>query len=91
MRYVSRAALTDMDPYLACFSESSGATHLLDAFPAEVLRLISLGHDDREQLARHLHESLGEPAPSGAMEDVLASLERLGLIEAVDEHAAHDS
>ena len=81
MKYVSRASIAELGSYLACYSELSGTTHILDAFPAEIMRLISRGPVTREDIDAHIADAVGDGTLCAAVDDVLRQLEHHGLVD----------
>jgi PqqD family protein of HPr-rel-A system len=71
----------------AVFNRLSGDTHLLDVVSSEVLRIVTAGTVETEQLCQKIAEFLDLPNSADLKENVseiLASLDELGLIEPAD-------
>lgn len=85
-----KVAIEALDQYSACFSFRSGQTHLLDAFTAELLSLLSSAPERDGLPAAEVTESLAltMQVPAAELlpriEQALQSLLNLGLIEASD-------
>ena len=81
----SEVLLEDIDEFLACYSLVTGRTHILDAFPGEVVKLLSqepkTSLDISEEFTLRVGEgNVAEWAPK--IEAVLVELRELQLIEA---------
>jgi PqqD family protein of HPr-rel-A system len=79
----SEVLLEDLDDFLACYVAATGETHMLDAFPAEILRRLASTPSSREQIIRHLATLLGEQSGDWIpkIDGILAELKQLQLID----------
>lgn len=77
--------LEEVDDFLCCYCRATGRTHLLDAFPREILQLLSDSPRSEEQLGRSIAEQVGEEAGPWVerVGDVLDELRTLRLVEPV--------
>ncbi|GAB5415440.1 MAG: hypothetical protein Cons2KO_30430 [Congregibacter sp.] len=80
--YQCRAVTVEYGAYTACYSKLSGSTHILDAFPGEVVSLICNGVANSEpEIVSRIEQATGERLPPGATKDILDSLVAFGLID----------
>ncbi len=72
-----------MDDHVVCFVQATGATHLFDAFPAEVLAELQAGPSSTEALAAHLADRLSLPTAelTPQLAALLSNLQGLGVLE----------
>jgi PqqD family protein of HPr-rel-A system len=79
----SKILLEEIDGFLACYVVVTGETHILDAFPAEILRLLASAPQSRVQISEHLATQLGENSGSwvAKIDDTLTELQRLQLVD----------
>ena len=75
--------LEDLDDYLACYVSATGETHILDAFPAEIVRLVASAARSREQIIEHLAAFLGESPGEWILkiDGILTELRQLQLVD----------
>jgi PqqD family protein of HPr-rel-A system len=76
------------------FDPGTGETHLLNEFPAEILRRLARGPDSVTRLASGLASACGVESDAGWTEQVastVAALWRLGLIDTLDSSATLDA
>lgn len=75
------------DPEYSLFHAETGKTHLLNEFPAEILRRLSVGPRNTEELADALAKVCEVPSDAEwlrTVEQTLGQLEALDLIERLD-------
>lgn len=79
----SQVLLEDIDGFLACYVVVTGETHILNAFPAEIVKLLASAPQSRLQIIEHLAILLGEQSDSwvGKIDDILMGLQRLQLVD----------
>ena len=81
----SEVLLEDIDECLACYSLVTGRTHILDAFPGEVVKLLSHQPKTSFDISEDFTLRVGEGSPAEwapKIEAVLAELRDLQLVEA---------
>lgn len=72
----------DIDGFLACYSALTGQTHILDAFPAEILRSLADGPKTAPEITQNLAELVEDEFDwLDKINDVLAELHRLQLLD----------
>ena len=79
----SQGLFEEIDGFLACYSFSTGQTHILDAFPAEVLSLLACGPKSSAQIGADLAKQMGDESDAWFTE-VDAVLRELQFIRLVD-------
>lgn len=75
--------LEEVDDFLCCYCVVTGRTHILDAFPAELLRLLSVGRLTAHELADAVAHQVGEDDASewlASVDPILVELESLQLV-----------
>lgn len=80
----SEVLLEDIDEFLACYSMVTGRTHILDAFPGEVVKLLSDIPKTSLQISEGFTLRVGEGSAiewAPKIEAVLVELCNLQLIE----------
>lgn len=65
LRSDSEVLLEEIDEFLACYVFSSGKTHILDAYPAEIVSFLESSPRTIEEIGRHLAASLGTENAEG--------------------------
>lgn len=85
-RYAESVVLVEyFEDSAAAFCISSGETHIVDAFPAELLKLMPPGAPiDAAALTAAFAATMGDPAEawSAEVEAVLCRLEQMGIVAA---------
>ena len=74
----------DVDDFLCCYCSATGHTHLFDAFPAEILKLLDAGPRSSEELGRAIAAQAGDDDAAdwlANVDSVLAELRGLSLVE----------
>ncbi|RLQ20746.1 hypothetical protein DWB85_15955 [Seongchinamella sediminis] len=72
----------DIDGFLVCYCAATGQTHILDAFPAEILRSLMGGSLSLEEIKQHLSELLEEEIDwTDKVCEVLSGLQKLQLVD----------
>jgi len=83
LRSPSEVLREEIDQFLICYCGSTGETHILDAFPTEIMNMLASGPKTSAQLDRDLVTAMGEE-PGGwvdSVTSVLEELSRLGLVD----------
>ena len=78
--------LEEVDDFLCCYCVVTGRTHILDAFPAELVRLLSDRAHTAQELAEAIASQVGEHDTAdwlSRIEPLLVDLEGLGLLRQV--------
>lgn len=75
--------IEDIDGLLACYSRLTGQTHILDAFPAEILRLVKHEPKTPLQIREYLAGLIGE-GDAGELGNVEAVLQELGALQLLE-------
>lgn len=75
--------LEDVDDFLCCYSLITGRTHILDAFPAEVLRLLAQAPRTEQELADAIAGQVGDEDPSEWLDSVVPVLHELRGLQLV--------
>lgn len=81
----SDVLLEDIDEFLACYSLVTGRTHILDAFPCEIIRLLSHLPQTSLEVAEGFVSRVGEGTAAEwapKIDPVLRELRDLRLVEA---------
>ncbi|MEH6571502.1 MAG: HPr-rel-A system PqqD family peptide chaperone [Halioglobus sp.] len=75
--------LEDINGLLACYSSLTGQTHILDTFPAEILRSLADGPRTASEIKHSLAELIDEEVDwFDKINEVLAELHSLQLLDA---------
>ena len=79
----SLVLLEEIDDFLACYSMLTGDTHIFDAFPAEIVKMLASAPASAEKIRLHLAQQMGEETGDwvAAIDDTLRQLEHLQLVE----------
>ena len=79
----SLVLLEEIDDFLACYSKLTGDTHIFDAFPAEIVKMLVSAPASSDQIRTHLAQHMGEKTGDwvDAIDDILRQLEHLQLVE----------
>ena len=76
--------LEEVDDFLCCYCVATGRTHILDAFPAELLRQLSEEALTSQELADAVALQVGDDDASewlASVDPILSELEGLHLVE----------
>lgn len=76
----------DIDGLLVCYSGRTGRTHMLDAFPAEIVRSLSRGQKTASEIKLDLAVLIDEEG-DGWLDKIGAVLEELQRLHLVDSHS----
>ncbi len=73
----------EIDEFLACYSFVTGKTHVLNAFPAEILRYLLPGARTAAELTAHLLACIGEDGDNRnvGIDQLLSELRDLQLLQ----------
>ena len=79
----SLVLLEEIDDFLACYSKLTGDTHIFDAFPAEIVKMLASAPASGEQIRIHMAQKMGEKSGDrvDTINDTLRQLEYLQLVE----------
>lgn len=75
--------LEEVDDFLCCYCLTTGRTHILDAFPAELVRLLAQAPRSAVELADAIAAQVGEEDASewlASVDPVLRELQGLQLV-----------
>ena len=83
LKPASQVLLEEIDGFLACYSKLTGDTHIFDAFPAEIVKMLASAPASGEQIRIHMAEKMGEKSGDwvDAIDDSLRQLKQLELVE----------
>lgn len=82
--------LEEVDDFLCCYCLATGRTHILDAFPAELVRLLAQAPRTAVELAGAIAAQVGEEDASqwlASVDPVLHELQGLQLVTQAPEAA----
>ena len=84
IRSDSEVLLRDVDEFLACYSFSTGETHILDAFPAEIVSYLLSGAKTSSEIKSHLAACMADDGEGwfDVVDRLLTELRDLQLLEA---------
>jgi len=79
--------LEEIDDFLCCYGVRTGRTHILDAFPAEVLRLLARASMTDEELAAAIAAQVGDDDSSEWLDSLVPVLRELAGLDLVEQVA----
>ncbi len=75
--------LEDIDEFLCCYCLTTGRTHILDAFPAELVRLLARAPRTEQEMADAIAGQVGEEDSSEWLDSVVPVLHELQGLQLV--------
>jgi PqqD family protein of HPr-rel-A system len=83
LRKPPQVLIEEIEGFLACYVMSTGQTHILDAFPAEIMRVLFSEPKSTAQIREHLAVQMDDAGDSwvAKVEEVLAELQTLRMVE----------